>query len=374
MDTNVAGLNKLTCKSDSSHNGRAVVVTDGINTWSGTIANITGVGYACIFMIPSMPAPAKKSFTVKLKNAAGTADEYTKAFELGFGDSLIIELATGKEVANKDYVASEITSHAYSLPTAATNTKGGVKVPSSATGTNGVYMSGESLVTAKAAASQLGCVKIGTGINVNSSDGTISLEQADGSNLGGVKIGTGLQIDSSTGVSSVKAGEGIGVNSNGVYIKAAGASAATKGGVYVQSGKGLQLDSDGELYVKNGNGINRNSNGISVNPGVGISVSSEGVNLKTLSRYTLSRSSLSETVEANSNKKITVTVSSNSTEGVRLSRGFVQGASCNYGNLICVIEDVYYGTNGTKIEVRVHNTSNISFTITFLDIYYSCFE
>ena len=82
----VAGLNKLTCRSDD---GTEVTVTDGINTWTKTIAD--GVA---VFMIPSMPAPAKRTYTVSITG-------YTRDIELGYGDSLDITLDEDHEIAMK---------------------------------------------------------------------------------------------------------------------------------------------------------------------------------------------------------------------------------------------------------------------------------
>ena len=238
MDINVAGLNKVYCfVSSSSYNGRTVKITDSVNTWTKTISSLS-----CVFMIPSMPAPAKKSYTVMLMNAAGTVAEYSRSIELGFGDSVKIGLFTNDENADKGYVLTEIASHAYSLPTAAASTKGGVKVTSGTS--NGVYMDGEQLKTYLASSSQLGSMKTGTGLTASS--GVVSLKTADGSNLGGIKIGNGLQI--SSGTASVKTSTGLDVSSSGVYLKAA--TSSTKGGVYVPSDSGLHVEQDGKLELR----------------------------------------------------------------------------------------------------------------------------
>ena len=160
MDTNVAGLNKVVCiaPQSSSYNGKCVTISDDINTWSGTIANITGEGYACIFMIPSMPAPAKKRYTVKLYDSADTTGSvtYSRVIDLGFGDSVRIGLYETDELMHKTY--------------ATYNKIGGVKV--SGTSSNGVYvdMPDGQLKTYKASTSQLGSVMVGNGLQMNSSD------------------------------------------------------------------------------------------------------------------------------------------------------------------------------------------------------------
>lgn len=275
MDTNICGLNKVVCKaSSSSYSGRMVTITNGVNTWSGNITNITGIGYACVFMVPSLPAPAKRTYTVSLYNSSGTSPEYQRDIELGFGDSIVIGLYTNAEIADKAYVLSEITSHAYTLPTASSSTKGGIKVGSSSS-TNGLYMSGESLMMSKAGSSSLGVVKPGAGLSVDN-NGTLSLRVADTVNVGGVIIGSGLKISSGT-----------------VSVKAAGTSSSNVGGVYVRSGKGISLDSDGEIYLSTPgssalggvyspsslSGLQINSGNLSVKAGNGISINSSGVNV-----------------------------------------------------------------------------------------------
>ena len=232
MDTNVAGLNKVYCFANSSSlNGRTVEITDGINTWTKIISSLS-----CVFMIPSMPAPAKRSYRVNLYNSAGTAVEYYRDIELGFGDSVRIGLYEGDELVKKgaipvatsslvggvkiyDNIANGIYldgSNRICLRTATDTQKGGIKLQS---GTSyGVRLNGDYLQTYDASATQSGCVKVGAGLQMGSGAdaGKLSVKYADGSNVGGIKIGNGLQI--SSGVASVKAGEGIDVSSEGVNI------------------------------------------------------------------------------------------------------------------------------------------------------------
>ena len=157
MDTNVAGLNKVVCiASGSSFNGKAVSITDGVNTWSGTIANIAGTGYACVFMIPSMPAPAKNRYTVRLHNGdTSAAATYTRVIDLGFGDSVRIGLYTDDELVKNG-----------SVPVATSSKYGGVKVTSGTS--NGVYLNSGQLQTQTATASQMGSVKVGNRMEISS--------------------------------------------------------------------------------------------------------------------------------------------------------------------------------------------------------------
>lgn len=122
MDTNVAGLNKVVCfTTSSSYNGKTVSITDGVNTWTDVLDSLS-----CVFMIPSMPAPAKRTYTVTLHDGDETASAiYERDIELGFGDSVQIGLYANDENANKGYVASYFAS---SSRYATSGTAGTVKV------------------------------------------------------------------------------------------------------------------------------------------------------------------------------------------------------------------------------------------------------
>lgn len=80
MDIEIAGLNKIVCRTDLANEGETVTITNGINTWTSEVT----MGIAS-FMIPSMPAPAKSSYTVSL-------GAYSRVLEIGFGDSIDITL------------------------------------------------------------------------------------------------------------------------------------------------------------------------------------------------------------------------------------------------------------------------------------------
>ena len=219
MDTNVAGLNKVVCFApDSAYNGKTVEITDNTNSWYQVIDNLS-----CMFIIPSIPAPAKKTYTVILHQGdASTSSMYTRTFELGFGDSIRIGLHERYEpvisgfipIGDTNWVGGfklgDISTGIYAdangvlgLRTASSTYLGGVKVPNS--NSYGTYMNGVELRTYYASSSQAGCLKIGEGLQIN--------------------------------------GNGI------ASIKPAGSTSSTKGGVYVESGGILSLYNDGKLKV-----------------------------------------------------------------------------------------------------------------------------
>ena len=91
MDTNICGLNKVVCIDHAlEHEGEKVTISNGVNTWEKEITD--GVA---TFLIPSIPAPAKRPYTIELK------DVYTTKIELGFGDSIVVGLDTAYEIATK---------------------------------------------------------------------------------------------------------------------------------------------------------------------------------------------------------------------------------------------------------------------------------
>ena len=106
MDVEIAGLNKLVCRTAAANNGKVVSVTNGTNTWTATVASTLAS-----FMIPSMPAPAKTTYTVTLHNGDATAAAlYTRYIELGFGDSVDITLDTAHEPATKGDISTASAS------------------------------------------------------------------------------------------------------------------------------------------------------------------------------------------------------------------------------------------------------------------------
>lgn len=190
MDTNVAGLNKVYCfTTNAGYNGKVVTITDGVNTWERTIDSLS-----CVFMIPSMPAPAKKRYTVELHDGDATADVlYSRVIDLGFGDSVRIGLYTTDENADKGYVQSWVSSHAYSLPTASSSTKGGITV--SDTTSNGLYMSGTGLYLRSASKYQKGGITVGKGLRIN--NGTLYNKASVNSTS--LKLhGTGITINANS--------------------------------------------------------------------------------------------------------------------------------------------------------------------------------
>ena len=250
MDTNVAGLNRVYCfTNNSDYNGKPVIITDGINTWTQTISSLS-----CVFMIPSMPAPAKRRYTVALMNSSdpSATEIYSRTIDLGFGDSVRIGLHENDENVTKGsvplasssriggFMTAEGTSNGIyldgnylKLKDATSSQKGGVVVPS---GTSyGLYMDGESLKTKLATTGQLGSVKVGEGLQSNSSTGALSLKPATMSSIGGVIIGNGIGFNTSTGE---------------INIAPAGTSSLSRGGVYVENNTGLTLNpSTGKLSL-----------------------------------------------------------------------------------------------------------------------------
>lgn len=87
MDTIIDGLNKVVCRTAVENDGSIVTITNGTNTWTSEV--VAGVA---TFLIPSIPAPAKTTYTV-------TFGTYSKQFELGFGDSLDMILDSAYEPA-----------------------------------------------------------------------------------------------------------------------------------------------------------------------------------------------------------------------------------------------------------------------------------
>ena len=228
MDTNVAGLNKVVCfVNDATYNGRTVLITDSVNSWTKTVSELS-----CVFLIPSMPAPAKRSYTVSLMNSEGTAAQYSRQIELGFGDSVKIGLYENDEPVTKGTIPlatstrtggvriNDTTSNGIylsgnniTLRDATSSQKGGMKVASSTS--YGVRMNGDTLQTYDASSTQSGCIKIGAGLQVSS--GVASVKYADASNVGGIKIGSGLSI--SSGVASVNVSTGLEKYNGNVRLK-----------------------------------------------------------------------------------------------------------------------------------------------------------
>jgi hypothetical protein len=135
-----------------------------------------------------------------------------------------IKIGTGLSIDSLTGVvtASGGGSGSYTLPTATTSVKGGVKVDGST-----ITIASEVIKAATATASSLGVVSIGTGLSVDSA-GAATLKIASGTALGGIKIGDGLSIAPSTGVTTVDV------------------ASTTKAGI-VKVGTNLSVDNDGFL-------------------------------------------------------------------------------------------------------------------------------
>lgn len=87
MDTTICGLNKVVCRTALLNNGQNVTITNSTNTWTSEV-----VGGIASFLIPSIPALAKSTYTV-------TLGAYSRDIELGFGDSIDITLDEDHEPA-----------------------------------------------------------------------------------------------------------------------------------------------------------------------------------------------------------------------------------------------------------------------------------
>ena len=87
MDSVIDGLNKVVCRTAVGNNGQTVTIANSTNTYTSEV--VAGVAS---FMIPSIPAPAKTSYTVTLGN-------YSRVIELGYGDSIDITLDADHEPA-----------------------------------------------------------------------------------------------------------------------------------------------------------------------------------------------------------------------------------------------------------------------------------
>lgn len=344
MDTNICGLNKVVCRaSSSSYAGRTVTITNGVNTWSGTIANITGIGYACVFMVPSLPAPAKRTYTVTLYNSAGTSPEYQRDIELGFGDSIVIGLYTNAEIADKAYVLSEIASHAYVLPKATSSSLGGVMVPSA----NGLSVDANGNVRMSVAGtSSVGVVKPGTGLNIDSTNGTMSLAKASSADLGGVKVGTGLAIDSSTGVLSIKK-----------------ANTGTLGGVIVGTGLSTNLTT-GEISLKS---ASDNALG-GIKYGKGLYAGTDGATDVQFSRQSISKSISSQSIAAHSAYNAYLTFSSSDTNYDILRRSIPYAASASDSYIIATVDGFSVGSSSVSATIQLFNPTGSSITVTSISL------
>ena len=184
MDTNVAGLNKVYCfTNSSSYNGKTVSITDGINTWLEVLDELS-----CVFQIPSIPAPAKRRYTVTLHNGDETQSAlYQRVVDLGFGDSIRIGLYQNDEIVKVG-----------SVPKATNSRIGGIKAVDSSNTQYGVYMNGDYLQLRTADSSYIGGVKVSdtTANGLYMSNGGIYLRTASTTQKGGAKVGWGLTMAS----------------------------------------------------------------------------------------------------------------------------------------------------------------------------------
>lgn len=94
MNSVVAGLNKVHCVCKAADNGKTVTISNTYNTWSKVLAS-----NVADFILPSMPSPEKKPYTVSLMN--GGTVVYSRNIELGYGDSVVVGLYEAAEPATK---------------------------------------------------------------------------------------------------------------------------------------------------------------------------------------------------------------------------------------------------------------------------------
>lgn len=87
MDSVIDGLNKVICRTAVTNDGQTVTIANSTNTYTSDVS-----GGIASFMIPSVPAPAKTSYTVTLGG-------YSRVIELGYGDSIDITLDADHEPA-----------------------------------------------------------------------------------------------------------------------------------------------------------------------------------------------------------------------------------------------------------------------------------
>lgn len=126
-------------------------------------------------------------------------------------------LGTGLTVTNGDVL--NVASTSYTLPTATTLTKGGIRI-----GT-GVSMNSDVLSVPIASASTRGSVRIGTGLSMSGE--VLSLPAATASARGGIRVGSGLIISS---------GDIVSVDPTLADYNLPAATASTRGGIRLGTG------------------------------------------------------------------------------------------------------------------------------------------
>lgn len=103
MNPIITGLNKVHCVSEAANEGKTVTISNTYHTWE-KVLNSSGV---VDFIIPSMPAPEKKPYTITFYDG-DTTDEvlYTRTIELGYGDSVVVGLSEADEPADQGDINS----------------------------------------------------------------------------------------------------------------------------------------------------------------------------------------------------------------------------------------------------------------------------
>jgi len=144
-----------------------------------------------------------------------------------------------------------VSSGIVSVPDGTTSTKGILKVGS------GLSVSSGTVSVPDGTTSTKGILQVGSGLSVSS--GTVSVPNGTTSTKGILQVGSGLSV--SSGIISVpdgssstkgilKVGNGLSASSGTINLKAAGTTSGSGlGGVYIQSGKGITRNSDGEISL-----------------------------------------------------------------------------------------------------------------------------
>lgn len=88
MDTTICGINKVICLAvEDEDKTKEVTISNGTNTWKKRLAD----GRA-EFLIPSVPTPARKEYTVTLGS-----NEFSRKIKVGYGEMVTVFLAPGYE-------------------------------------------------------------------------------------------------------------------------------------------------------------------------------------------------------------------------------------------------------------------------------------
>ena len=147
MNGNILGLCRVVCyDADNYYSGKQVTISNGTNSWKATVTS----RYAT-FLIPSLPAPARKTFSLSVSD--GSSHSFSTSFRLGYGDDKEIYLSSNyNPVYAKDITSiSKISTLESKLPFS-------LKI----SGNNYGYMKGSTFVPFKTGAESF-CYYLGAG-------------------------------------------------------------------------------------------------------------------------------------------------------------------------------------------------------------------